>query len=476
MKTHWTEIIPVDRYIVQLKGMLHGYDFKILTSLYQPLIGAKALSLYLTLWNELDEKQMNANETTHHFLMNMTKMPLNEILAERKKLEGIDLLKTYKKESDKYRLFYYELQPPLNPERFFASDVLSIYLYSRLGKQKYLEMRNRFIKSVPDFSQFEPITAPFDEAFESVHQSELMTKEHSEVDDSIKGQFGKEFLQRENGNDVIFSNDTFDFEVLLQDLSSFILPKELITEEIKESIIRLSFVYSIGVLEMSSIIQQAYMNTGELTTNSLRKATQDWYKFVHPKVMPALSERTQPLQNQTMAGKEPKTDEEKLIKYLETISPRELLERYSNGASPAAADLKIVEAIMLDQKLNPGVTNVLIDYVLMTNDMKLIQSYVEKIASHWKRKGITTVEQALELAKSEHKKYQEWTANKSKAQKNQGQARRNPRMDKLPKWMEEAEKKGKEATKIQAQEENKSKTQKQNGEAKKWLEDYIKGL
>jgi replication initiation and membrane attachment protein len=476
MKTHWKEVLPVDRYIVQIKGMLHGHDTKILTSLYQPLIGAGALSLYLTLWNELDGNQIHSNETTHQSLMNMTQMKLSEIYIERKKLEGIGLLKTYKKEVDQYRLFAYELQPPLDPEHFFADDVLNIYLYSRLGKQKFIEIRKKFLKTIPDYVDYEAVTASFNEAFESVHQSELMTKKHSEVDETIKLQANEQFIQREDAQDLNFYSDTFDFDLLLQDLKAFILPKELITKDIKESIVRLAFVYSIDPLEMSSIIQQAYMNNGELTISSLRKAVQDWYKFEYPNEMPALSERTQPIQNQTMGDKEPKTPQEKVLKLFETISPRQLLERYSDGSKPAAADLKLIESIMLDQKLTPGVTNVLIDYVLITNDMKLIQSYVEKIASHWKRKNITTVAEAMVLAKSEHQKYQGWTTNKAKTKSSAGRPKKNVRKDKLPKWMDNATLKDNKSSTNQPSQENKAQDTHKNDQTKIWLEDYLKDL
>ena len=58
---------------------------------------------------------------------------------------------------------------------------------------------------------------------------------------------------------------------------------------------------------------------------------------------------------------------------------------------------------MLDYKLNAGVINVLIDYVLKTNDNKLETKLVETIAGHWSRKKIETVEEAMEIARKNHK-------------------------------------------------------------------------
>ncbi|KHF28793.1 Replication initiation and membrane attachment protein [Anoxybacillus sp. BCO1] len=44
MEYSWKELIAVDRYIVHAKGILSELDRKVLTLLYQPLIGAQAYS------------------------------------------------------------------------------------------------------------------------------------------------------------------------------------------------------------------------------------------------------------------------------------------------------------------------------------------------------------------------------------------------------------------------------------------------
>ena len=58
---------------------------------------------------------------------------------------------------------------------------------------------------------------------------------------------------------------------------------------------------------------------------------------------------------------------------------------------------------MIDYGLNPGVVNVLIDYVLKINNNKLTKNFVLAIASQWKRNNIKTVEEAIKLCKKENK-------------------------------------------------------------------------
>ena len=59
---------------------------------------------------------------------------------------------------------------------------------------------------------------------------------------------------------------------------------------------------------------------------------------------------------------------------------------------------------MIDYNLNPGVVNVLIDYVLKKNDNKLNKNFVEAIAGQWVRSGVKTARDAMSLAEKEQKK------------------------------------------------------------------------
>jgi len=156
--------------------------------------------------------------------------------------------------------------------------------------------------------------------------------------------------------------------------------------------------------------------------------------------LPALIEKTQPVIYQTLK-QEPETREEKLIHYFETASPLQFLRDISGGAEPSKADVKIIEDVMFQQKLNPGVVNVLIDNVMRKTDMKLTKNYVEKIASHWARKNIKTVKDAMELAKLEHRQYAEW-AEAKKTGKQSASKKKTNRTEVIPEWFDGDEKAG----------------------------------
>ena len=55
-------ILPADSYVVINKSLLNDNDRLVLTMLYQPIIGSVALSLYFTLWSDLNKMSIMSNE------------------------------------------------------------------------------------------------------------------------------------------------------------------------------------------------------------------------------------------------------------------------------------------------------------------------------------------------------------------------------------------------------------------------------
>ena len=77
---------------------------------------------------------------------------------------------------------------------------------------------------------------------------------------------------------------------------------------------------------------------------------------------------------------------------------------YGN-TEPTNRDKKLIESLMIEQKMSPGVINVLIDYVLKVNNKKLNKDYIETIVGQWKRLKVETVTDAMEVCKKEHKRF-----------------------------------------------------------------------
>ena len=66
-------LLPADQYVVVNKTILTEIDKKNLLNLYEPIIGFGAVSLYLTLWSDLDRLELMSRDFTHHHLMSILK-------------------------------------------------------------------------------------------------------------------------------------------------------------------------------------------------------------------------------------------------------------------------------------------------------------------------------------------------------------------------------------------------------------------
>ncbi|MFL6562787.1 MAG: replication initiation and membrane attachment family protein [Bacillus sp. (in: firmicutes)] len=432
MAQHWQEILPIDRYVVAADGLLHEYDRKVLTFLYQPLIGSTCFSLYMTLWAELEDNRLWSESSTHHLLMNLMEMNLKDIYEARLKLEGIGLLKTRVKTDEGGRSFIYELRPPLTPEQFFLDGMLNIYLYRKIGKNHFARLKRFFSdQQKPSEDEYIDVTRAFQDVFASAAPGSM--KYVQGLSEDLHEEENQQFIGRNEPSRIQIGLDTFDFDLLIAGLNESLVPKKALTPKVKKIISNLAFLYQIDPIEMKNFILGAINEHEEIDIEDLRKGARDWYQFVNYDQLPSLINRIQPVIHQTQIT-EPKTPEEKLIRSYETTPPLIVFKELSGGVEPSNANLKTLEEIMIKYKLPPGVVNVLIEVAMRKTDMKFTKGFVESIASHWARKQVKTVKEAMELAKNEEHKATE-------SKKTGRSTNKKPiRTELIPDWFDESTK------------------------------------
>ena len=379
-------LLPADTYVVINKTILHDEDRKILTDLYLPIIGADAVMLYFCLWSSLDNSQIVSKDFSHQKLVSSLRMTINEIYDNRSKLEAIGLIKTLVKEGE-VNNYIYELYSPASATEFLSHPILNIVLYSNIGKIEYDNLVKTY--KLPRFntSNYNDITKSFNDVFESTG----MTSYDLSLDDIRK--YNKLKLN---------INSNFDFNFLINSMPKNIDVNRVFTKEIKELIINLSFIYDIDAIHMSNIIKGCLNERGTINRELLRKSSRNYYQFDNGGILPTIIDNSQPEYLRKPVGDT--SNRAKMIYTFETISPRELLIKKNNGSEPTRRDLKLLEDLLVDYKLKPGVVNVLIDYILNVNNKKLTRNYVETLAGEWQRLGIETVEEAMSTAEKEHKK------------------------------------------------------------------------
>ena len=380
-------VLPADTYIVINKTILSDSDRKILTMLYQPILGQLPISLYFTLWSDLDKFEFMSMDFTHHHLMSTMRLNLNEIIDARQKLEAVGLLKSYYKEGN-INNFIYELYSPLSADSFLNHPILNIVLFNNIGKKEYDKIVDYYKIPKINLKGFEDITASFSEIFESIPYTKFET-----VSDEIV---------KKNRNKLVLSNE-IDFSLLMSSLPKSMVTNNTFNKEVRELISNLSFVYDLGILELENVVRMSLNEKGVINKNLLRKNCRNYYQFENNGKLPSLIYKNQPENERSEITDASKKS--KIIYSFENVSPYQFLKSKQNGAEPTSRDLRLLETLMVEYELNPGVVNVLIDYVLKINDLKLTKGFVETIAGQWKRLNIKTASEAISIAQKEHKKY-----------------------------------------------------------------------
>lgn len=377
-------LLPADTYTIINQTILTEVDKKIIISLYEPIIGPIAVSLYLTLWADLDKLEIMSKDFTHHHLMTILKTKLVDIENARKSLEAVGLLKSYIKRNDNINEYLYELYSPLSASEFLNHPVLSVLLLNNIGKNEYNIILNNYKRHTFSKGDYEEITSSMNETFKSVNES----------------------VYEENIRSVkklgVNIESSIDFELLESTLPKGLVTSKTFNKKTRDLINQLAFIYNIDSIKMSEIIRLVIDEYGIINKDKLRISTRKNYEYNNNGSLPTIVYRTQPEYLKSPSGD--LSNRGKMIHVFENTKPYDFLKSKNRGIKPTSRDLKLLEHLAVDFDLPPGVINVLVDYALLVNNGKLNSAYLETIAGDWSRRNVKTVEDAMSIAEKGHKK------------------------------------------------------------------------
>ncbi len=392
-------VLPADTFIVINRTILNDQDRKLLTMLYQPIIGQTAISLYFTLWSYLDRNEIISLEWTHHHLMTSMRIKLSEIIESREKLEGIGLIKSYVKK-DNVNHFVYELFSPLSAYEFISNPVLDTSLYNNVGSSEYEKIISYFQIPKMNLKDYTEITCRFNEVFESTN---LNSYDHVIQD-----------IKKKNTNkmDIV---SKIDLDTIFASIPEEMFNLRSVTKDTKELLYKISFIYDFDDEKMVELIRNSLTEKRTIDKNLLKKNSKKVYQFENFGKLPSLLYRNQPEYLRKPVGDTSK--KAKIIYQFETTTPYDFLSSKYDGIRLSKSDIATLEYLLIDMNLKPGVVNVLIDYVLKINNNKLTKSFIEVIASQWARSKVETVEAAMNLAEKENKNRKTYSEKKQTTNK-----------------------------------------------------------
>lgn len=327
---------------------------KLISSLflmYQPIIGHRAISLYMTL---LSDENVFLFQN-HNRLSLITNMSINEIESERKRLEEVLLLKTFSRRIDNKEEYVYKLLNPLTINEFLKHDIFSVLLKKSLGIQEFQNILSSFYRD-EKLNDFKEISAKIDYSADPFYN-------------------GVEFKKIEEVNlNNMMSNIDFDYEKLLRETTPLIFPIKARTSENLKTIGNIANLYGLSVDDMNFLIGKCSNFENESLDIELLKSM-------------ALS----------IKPKDKKIND----KY--ELSPIVFLQNIQNGTEVTKVDARLLEYLSLKLNMKNDVINILVEYVLDISNNRLPRNLVEKIAGEWIRENINTKDKAKSKIQKENK-------------------------------------------------------------------------
>ncbi|CEA00689.1 Replication initiation and membrane attachment protein [Jeotgalicoccus saudimassiliensis] len=362
---------PNTEFIVYQPGTLSNDNYEILNALYLPVIGTEAFGIYLYL-AESTKVHDKLAVRFHRELMDELALNLSDYQQSLDKLEAIGLVRTYVSNKEHDDLFVYRLLQPLTAEMYFKDPMLSMYLYSQVGSQKFNDKKDRLI--YPELPEdITEVTKKFTEVFYHSRDESFRTPNDN-------------FKQNDVSRGPSIDLDDFDFEVLFTHLKGTRIDRQFFTKEVKVLVVQLSQLFKLNAYDIKQILLQSTSPQFGIDKDRLKTEARKYYQKEYGEVVPSFTTAEEAVKP---AG------DESYLDSLDKVSP---LDRINDLRSykPSENDLKVVTELIVKTGLENGVINVLLEYAIQMKDGELPLRYAMTIAENWEKEGYRTAAEAYQ--------------------------------------------------------------------------------
>lgn len=417
------------RYCAARDYSLSGLDRKVLSALYQPMVGVVAIGIYMHLYYRLPDEQVGCSrmEPQRRLFMELGIEPNAQgrqtVIDACSRLEAVGLLQVFRCHNPvtEETVYEYQLMRPLNADELFSSTHLVLLLRDKIGKQALLELRASMAPQAPEelvrFVAREEATVPFYELFQLGTGS---------IDPEIEPGWAESASAREKPGTQLQERIRHS-EVLLR------FPRGSVnrthveglqhTPEAMAQLNYLAYKFDLEVPEICRLLDEdgLFHSNGRLRWDELQHRANLIYRQDRKREEErerVLSRQEERASGQTTAPAAVIADiqlevPERLAhaqltreRYNELLCAEpytRMLERFFPGAVPDAY-VRIFEKIDLNYKLPEPVINVLIHYLFgMTRAKRLTKSFIDAIVSNMLVKGIDTADKAIRYVLEQEK-------------------------------------------------------------------------
>lgn len=411
-----------------------------LTLLYQPMLGAQAVSLYITLISMASYKQDKKSPKRHKDLLQHLNYGIQDLNLNRQKIEALSLVRSFRDPlshpDNHHQTILYKIASPLDANAFFGNPLLRTALYSQVGEEDYKNLVEFFLLE-DNISNYTEETASFKEVYQQLVRIE-----------------SKSDPRPDNSQVKTYSTD-FDYGKFRQFLMAEGINHQQFTQELREQVYAIYDIYQLNESQMANLVYMATdKRSSETDFLALKKLADRKYKeeaSVDKAVSQPDTKNDNKDQENTLVSKEerskelteayPQLSKEDIILTImcEQLSNDNFLFNIKKAKNGFATDNEqfYVRDLVNRFNLKSEVINFLIYYLLIILAKKSVfKGDLQRYANEWQQAGITNVPEAIilitQLEKQEKSKKVPYK-NKSRRSSNHKEI--------IPSWMRNQEEK-----------------------------------
>lgn len=457
------------RFYVFRDFTLGTMDYRMLSAIYQPMVGAFAVSLYTLLYQQISADQAGYSSIEQQrrlFLaldLEMSERGRKYFIEQSSRLEAIGLLQTcrkYIKDSEDY-FYEYELVQPLSPLEFFENQHLTLLLRDKIGKHMVLQYRDTLFAAKPEelngaLNGSENLTVPFYDLFKLNTQVIDYDFEQSLMEPAAARQADRPESAEGRAHPAGVQsglNDGFLYSDIINRFPKETSRNRAYVERLRfesEQLAAINYVarkYELSLQDTCRLLDEdgVFDEQGALRIDALQQRANLY--LLQGKKRRDEQERFALKTAELHQPEELRDFEEKTVEasyYLEVPSMFQgqcdiheynmmlrnwpytlVLKKFFPGSVPDTV-MKLFEKIDLNYKLSEEVTNVLIHYLKAYN-LSWNKPYIEQIVTDMLGKQVGTFEQAVQYIR-ERNVVKEKGGSKATSYSGRGKGKQKPRI------------------------------------------------
>ena len=391
---------PKQPFYVANQVAVSEENIKVLTTLFEPLVGIRGVGLYITLTKEFDEVPFAKDYKTLYQLQDQTNLKLEDLFKTLHHLEATGLIKTFLGSNPVLgEVLIFEVEKVPSAGEFFHTFLLSSLLLERVGNVAFDRLVKKFTpRTFVGLKDAKEVTSGFFDVFhlsaENAIDAPVEVKEAAgEVPKDAKGEI-------KLGNEPV----KVDWSFLVDLFESYHIKKEEVLKhqvEIKQ-IIDFYHLTEQEFVETALITMSA--GTDKLNMYAIQNAVNENFGLNRNKEMVKKQLRQTPKDADHAIKKLSKADVD-LIREVDSKVPTDYLYelKEKKGGYVTANEKKVIFRLQDQMGLTPPLINLIV-HTCFEYDAVLTNNLADRIANDWLQQGITTPTEAIAYLKERKNK------------------------------------------------------------------------